>query len=121
MSSKIPFFAFLFLSFAALCSAQQVCQLRFFKSGSLGSIYYNWLDTVAPFTGWDTFEPNKPGAQQYTFSSLTGAEALFCDACTLTVYSTDSFGGRSEVYSHMESPYHIRFPFCVKSLSFVCG
>ena len=83
---------------------------------------YDGTNNIAPFTGagLNPVDPNEPGAQQNTISSATFAEALFCDACTLTVYSKNSFGGRSEVYDHMESPYQLFFPFCIKSFILDC-
>ena len=118
MNSKIIIFLF---GFIALSYAQQhTCQIRLFKTGTPGSVYYDGTNNVAPFTGWSELDPNEPGAQQYTLSSATVAEATFCDACTLTVYSTSSFGGRSEVYDDMESPYQIFFPFCIKSFILDC-
>jgi len=118
MNSKAIFFL---LGLAALCYAQQhTCEIRIFKDQGSVSILYDGTNNVAPFTGWSELDPNEPGAQQYTLSSSTVIQATFCDACTLTVYSTNSFGGRSEVYDDMESPYQIFFPFCIKSFILDC-
>jgi len=118
---KTSFTSLLLLGLAVLSSAQPgPCQLNFWKTGSTGHIYYDGTNDVAPFTGWDTLDPNEPGAQQYTFSSLNGVVAIYCDTCILTIYSTDSFGGLSETYSYMETPNQIPFPFCAKSFVLDC-
>lgn len=119
ISTKIIIFLF---GLIALSYAQPDCQLRFWKDQSSGFVVYDGTNNVAPFTGsgLNPIDPDEPGTPQNTISSATFAEVLFCDNCILTVYSTYSFGGRSEVYDDIESPYQMTFPFCIKSFIFDC-
>ncbi len=117
------FITLLLLGLAVLSSAQPPCQIRLYKSGSNDAVLYDGTNNVAPFTGsgLNPQDPSEPANPVNTISSANLAEALFCDSCVLTVYSTNSFSGNSQVYNNMETPYQLYFPFCVKSFTLDCN
>ncbi len=101
--------------------SQETCQIRFFPGG-INNNQYLYLDddNVAPFTGWawkDFYQ--QTDKVQRTYSSLRAVQANFCETCTLTVFSTTSFGGNSEVYSFRDG-FEFNFPFCAKSFTLNC-
>ncbi len=128
MNSKksLPLFIFALSAFCCLTTitaqgVPETCEIRFFP-GEINNnqyIYYDG-DDVAPFTGWAWKDFHQQTDKiQRTYPSLRAVQAGWCEHCSLTVYSTENYGGRTAEYSFRDG-FEFEFDFCVKSFDLSC-
>jgi len=103
----------------ASAASIEVCEFRFFRHGPQGDYMYYTGDNVAPFDGYSLGGPFQSDRIDVTYPSVGSVQGGFCELCTMTVYSTSTFSGRSAFYDFKEG-FEFIFPFCVKSFDLDC-
>jgi len=110
-----------FFCLISLIKSQETCEIRFFQNGINNKDYIYFDDNnVAPFTGKAWVDPENQGElEQRAYSSLRAVQAGFCEICTLTIFSTTTFSGKSVEYNFRDG-FEFTFPFCAKSFTLNC-
>jgi len=121
-SSMLSIVILLLLGVTAFGSNAKSCHLKFFKHPADHDIYFHdgTSNIDDALHAWSSIDPPLPG-QQYIFSSFRAVEVQSCaDTCELTIYSTATFGGKTQTYVP-QNMNEIVFPWCIKSYTIDCG
>ncbi len=114
VSFKKAFLIGAILSLFGSTQAQEKCQICLHGSSD-GLCFMAQVGTKedqAPFVGNGQEGP-------VTLSSFTGADGGWCNDCVLTAYSSNNFGGRSQVLDFGED-FQFSLNFCAKSYRLEC-
>jgi len=122
MRSTTSLVIFLLLAVTAFSSNVQICYLDFFEDNNNKDVYiHRETANIGDPTRWSSLDAPDIDDEQALSSVIALQDSPVCsEVCTVTIYSTPTFDGMSEVYV----PYNdnsIVFAFPAKSFIMDCG